>query len=65
MFSPAHSSFWFVSFDYANRFEEAVQEMAQWIKEGKLKRKFHIVEGLEKCPEYLNLLYTGGNTGKL
>jgi NADPH-dependent curcumin reductase CurA len=39
--------------------------MARWISEGKIKRKFHIVEGLEKCPEHLNILYTGGNTGKL
>lgn len=51
--------------DYTQRFPEAVQDMARWISEGKLKRKFHIVEGLEKCPEHLNLLYTGGNTGKL
>lgn len=28
-------------------------------------RKFHIVEGLEKAPEALPLLFTGGNTGKL
>ena len=39
--------------------------MARWIGEGKLKRKFHVVEGLEKCPEHLGLLYSGGNTGKL
>lgn len=39
--------------------------MGRWIAEGKIKRKFHIVEGLEKCPEYLNLLFSGGNTGKL
>jgi hypothetical protein len=28
-------------------------------------RKFHIVRGLEKAPEALPLLFTGGNTGKL
>jgi len=28
-------------------------------------RKFHIVEGLEKAPEALPLLFTGGNIGKL
>ncbi|KAF8575958.1 NAD(P)-binding protein [Ramaria rubella] len=55
----------FIVFDYADRFEGAIQEMSGWISEGKIKRKFHIVEGLEKCPEYLNLLYSGGNTGKL
>jgi len=39
--------------------------MIQWIQEGKLKVKYHIVEGLEKAPETLPLLYNGGNTGKL
>jgi NADPH-dependent curcumin reductase CurA len=53
------------SFDYASQFDQAIEEMSRWIGEGKLKRKFHVVEGLEKCPEHLNLLYSGGNTGKL
>jgi hypothetical protein len=39
--------------------------MAKWIGEGKIKRKYHMEEGLERCPEYLNLLFNGGNTGKL
>ncbi|KAF8508529.1 hypothetical protein BU17DRAFT_56720 [Hysterangium stoloniferum] len=55
----------FIVFDYADRYDSAIQEMARWIDEGKLKRKFHIVEGLEKCPEYMNILFSGGNTGKL
>ncbi|KAF8520503.1 hypothetical protein JB92DRAFT_2894758 [Gautieria morchelliformis] len=55
----------FIVFDYVSRFGGAAQEMSRWISEGKIKRKFHVVEGLEKCPEYLNLLYSGGNTGKL
>jgi NADPH-dependent curcumin reductase CurA len=25
----------------------------------------HMIEGLENAPDALNLLYTGGNTGKL
>ena len=33
--------------------------------EGRIVRKFHIVEGLEKAPGALPLLFTGGNTGKL
>ncbi|KDQ15908.1 hypothetical protein BOTBODRAFT_130652 [Botryobasidium botryosum FD-172 SS1] len=55
----------FVVFDFYQQFDEAVAEMSQWMREGSLKRKFHIEEGLEKCPEYLPLLYSGGNTGKL
>jgi NADPH-dependent curcumin reductase CurA len=33
--------------------------------EGKLKRRFHIEEGLEKCPEHLNHLFEGKNTGRM
>ena len=33
--------------------------------EGKLTAKAHIVDGLEHAPEALNLLFTGGSTGKL
>lgn len=51
--------------DYASQFAEAEREMAQWIMEGNLKRKYHVVEGLTKAPEAINLLFTGGNTGKL
>lgn len=39
--------------------------MAGWINEGKIKRKYHVEKGLEGCPKYLQLLYNGGNTGKL
>ncbi|KAH7102369.1 NAD(P)-binding protein [Auriculariales sp. MPI-PUGE-AT-0066] len=55
----------FIVFDYINRYSEAQEEIAKWVKEGKLKRKFHIVDGLENAPATLPLLYNGGNTGKL
>jgi NADPH-dependent curcumin reductase CurA len=54
-----------VVFDYANRYHEAAREMAGWIKEGKLKSREHIVEGLETFPDTLLKLYKGENTGKL
>ena len=55
----------FGSFDYAKQYSAGLAQLAKWLAEGKLKRKFHIVEGLEKAPEALPLLYNGGNTGKL
>ncbi|KAH9940955.1 alcohol dehydrogenase [Amylocystis lapponica] len=55
----------FIVFDYAHRYPAIGQEMAKWIADGSLKRKFHVVEGLEKAPEALPMLYNGGNTGKL
>ena len=38
---------------------------AQWMAEGKLKHRDTIVDGLERAPEALNLLFDGGNVGKL
>ncbi|GJJ08642.1 hypothetical protein Clacol_002861 [Clathrus columnatus] len=55
----------FLVFDYASKFDGVIREMNQWISENKLKRRFHIVEGLEKCPESMNMLFTGANIGKL
>jgi NADPH-dependent curcumin reductase CurA len=55
----------FVVFDYANRYGEAVGQMAQWIAEGKLKTREEVVEGIEAFPEALLKLFRGENTGKL
>ncbi|MCV7298945.1 NADP-dependent oxidoreductase [Mycobacterium barrassiae] len=55
----------FIILDYLDRFPAAQIEMAGWIAEGKIKSSEHIVEGLEKAPDALNLLFSGGNTGKV
>lgn len=55
----------FIILDYLDRFPAAQMEVAGWIAEGKIKSSEHIVEGLEKAPDALNLLFTGGNTGKV
>ena len=55
----------FLLLDYLDRFPEAQLEMAVWVAEGKIKHAEHVVEGLEHAPDALNLLFTGGNTGKV
>jgi len=55
----------FIILDYLDRFPAAQQEMGEWVAQGKIKAAEHIVEGLENAPDALNLLFTGGNTGKL
>jgi NADPH-dependent curcumin reductase CurA len=55
----------FLILDYLERFPEAQAEMAGWLSSGQIKGAEHIVEGLERAPEALNLLFTGGNTGKV
>jgi hypothetical protein len=51
--------------DYAPRFMEAATQLGQWKMFGKLKDRETIVEGLERAPEAINMLFTGGNIGKL
>jgi hypothetical protein len=55
----------FIILDYVDRFPEGQAEMAGWLASGQIKAAEHIVEGLERAPEALNLLFTGGNTGKV
>ena len=55
----------FLILDYLARMPEGQAEMAGWLAEGKIKSAEHVVEGLEKAPEALNLLFTGGNIGKV
>jgi NADPH-dependent curcumin reductase len=55
----------FIILDYVSRFPEAQAAMFGWLAEGKLHQAEHIVDGLESAPDALNLLFTGGNTGKV
>lgn len=54
-----------VVFDYADRYPVAIAEMAGYLKEGKMKSKEDVVEGLENFPETLLKLFNGENFGKL
>jgi NADPH-dependent curcumin reductase CurA len=52
--------------DWADRVPEAIRELAAWHRQGRLKLREDVREGgLDAFPEVLNLLYTGGNNGKL
>jgi NADPH-dependent curcumin reductase CurA len=54
----------FIVIDFASRFMEVATKLGQWKMFGKLKDRETIVEGLEKAPEAINMLFTGGNIGK-
>jgi len=47
------------------RWFEGIQQMAQWIKEGKVKTEETVVDGFEKMPEAFKGLFTGANVGKM
>jgi NADPH-dependent curcumin reductase len=55
----------FIVIDYYPRFAEGIQQMAQWLMEGKLKFETDVVEGLEHAPASLSRLFEGKNLGKL
>ena len=55
----------FIIIDYFARFPEFQAQMGQWLAEGKIKYDVHVVKGMENALDALNLLFTGGNTGKL
>jgi NADPH-dependent curcumin reductase CurA len=55
----------FIVIDYADRFMEAATQLGKWKMFGKLKDRETLLEGLEKVPEAINMLFTGGNFGKL
>ncbi|MCC5859492.1 MAG: NADP-dependent oxidoreductase [Ectothiorhodospiraceae bacterium] len=55
----------FVVFDYKERYAEAAAEMAQWIAQGRLQAREHVVEGLPAFHSHLMMLFRGENFGKL
>jgi NADPH-dependent curcumin reductase CurA len=55
----------FIILDYFGRFPEAIAQLGQWVAEGKVKDRHTVVEGLEKAPDAVNMLFDGENVGKL
>ncbi|KEF63642.1 uncharacterized protein A1O9_01620 [Exophiala aquamarina CBS 119918] len=56
----------FIVFDYEKEYPRALKDLAQWLAEGKIKRKETIVTGgLQNAENALRDLYTGRNTGKM
>ena len=55
-----------IVFDWAERIPEAIEVLGRWHKEGRLVIREDVRKGgIDKFVETLNLLYTGGNNGKL
>jgi NADPH-dependent curcumin reductase CurA len=56
----------FVIFDYADRFDEGVSQLTQWLRSGELRSREDVVEaGIDQFPDVLLRLFRGENTGKL
>jgi NADPH-dependent curcumin reductase CurA len=54
----------FLMFDYQHRYEEAVERLAGWIREGRIHYREDIADGIEACPDAVAGLYRGENIGK-
>lgn len=55
----------FIVFDFAKEYPQAIKDLNQWIKEGKLTRQYYMVEGgITKGAEALLGLFEGRNQGK-
>lgn len=51
--------------DYWDKFPELSNHVATYLLQGKIKYRAHVLEGLESAIDGINLLFTGGNMGKL
>jgi NADPH-dependent curcumin reductase CurA len=55
----------FIVSDHARRLPDFLRDMSGWVREGKVKYREDVVEGLEKAPEAFIGLLQGRNFGKL
>jgi hypothetical protein len=54
----------FLAFDYQHRYEEAITRLAAWVREGRLRYREEVLDGIENCPGAIAELYRGENLGK-
>ncbi|MGE4239282.1 NADP-dependent oxidoreductase [Ramlibacter sp.] len=54
-----------VVFDYADRYPQAIAELAGYLRDGRMKSKEDVVLGIENFPKALLKLFSGENFGKL
>jgi NADPH-dependent curcumin reductase CurA len=54
----------FVIFDHRNHYPQAWADLAQWLREGKLRYLEDVLDGIEHAPDAIAGLYRGENLGK-
>ncbi len=54
----------FVVTEWMERWPDATRQLGEWVKDGKLRYRESIGEGLERAPEYFRGLLKGRNFGK-
>lgn len=51
--------------DHWDNVPAMMEKLSVYLMDGKIKYRAHKLNGLESAIEGINLLFTGGNTGKL
>jgi NADPH-dependent curcumin reductase CurA len=54
----------FIILDHMDRAPEATRAMGQWMAEGRLHVRTHVLDGLDAAPQALQGLFSGANLGK-
>ncbi len=54
----------FLVFDFQDRFDAALSDLASWIADGRLQYREDIVQGIENAPAAFIGMLKGDNTGK-
>jgi NADPH:quinone reductase len=54
----------FLVMQYADRFEEGLRQLTSWLREGRIKYREDIMEGLENAPRAFIRMMEGANIGK-
>jgi hypothetical protein len=54
----------FIVLDHFGRYRDFLAQMVPWVREGRVKWRQTVYEGLENAPQAFLDLFSGGNTGK-
>jgi hypothetical protein len=55
----------FLVFDFAARYKEGLAQLTEWLRQGRLKYREDVVDGLERAPDALLAVLQGRNFGKM
>jgi NADPH-dependent curcumin reductase len=55
----------FLTTDFAPLYEQAIADLVKWIRDGRLRYREDMLDGIESAPGSIEKLYSGANSGKL
>jgi NADPH-dependent curcumin reductase CurA len=55
----------FLATDFAQRYEDAIAELASWIRDAKLQYREDLLQRIEAAPSSIERFYSDANRGKL